>query len=84
MIALRLDESLEKEFSEAVESEGRTKSEVIRELMEIYLNRARKTPNEIFKSKFNYFKDEKKAIATRKPLSKSDLKDMVRKSIVDA
>ena len=82
MIALRLDENLEKEFSEAVEAEGKNRSQVIRDLMVEYLQKKRSTPADVFKSKFKYLDGEKETIGTRPRMSKSELKEKVRASIV--
>ena len=80
MIALRLDETLEKEFTLAVEFEGKNRSQVLRELMEEYLRKKRSTPAEVFKSKFSYA--NKDTVGTRPRMTKSELKAKVREAII--
>ena len=82
MIALRLEESLEKEFTEAVEAEGKNRSQVLRQLMEEYLRRKRLTPAEVFKAKFNYAEGECLTKVSRPRMSKAELKAKVREGIV--
>jgi len=82
MIALRLEEDLEKRFSEVVKTEGKNRSQVMRDLIENYLKEKSQNPGEVFKSKFKYFKGEEKTIGTRKPMTKAELKEQVREAIV--
>ena len=80
MIALRVDETLEKEFSHAVECEGKNRSQVLRELMEEYLRKKRSTPADVFKSKFSYGIEQ--AVVTRPRMTKAELKSKVREAII--
>lgn len=83
MIALRLDEDLERRFNELIETEGKNRSQVIRELIEGYLESKSQNSGEVFKSKFKYFEGELEKTVKRKPLTKSELKEKIRQSIVE-
>ena len=81
MIALRLDEDLENRFNQAVDADGKNRSQVIRDLIESYLENKNRSPGEVFKSKFTYLKGEEKNIGKNKPMSKTELKEKVKKAI---
>lgn len=81
MIALRIDEDLEARFNQALEAEGKNRSQVIRELIENYLENKTRSPGDVFKSKFSYLEGEEKNIGKNKPMTKSELKEKVSKAI---